>query len=301
MKNRKDDFGKGIKALLDNIEEEYQQPSTSQSRPITPIDSSVKILMDTIEVNPFQPRADFDEDGLRDLTESIKVHGVIQPVTVRSLGDGHFQLISGERRLRASKMAGLKEIPAFVREADDQEMLELALIENIQREDLNAIEIAINYKRLIDECSLTQDELATRLGKNRTTVTNYLRLLKLPPDVQKSIKEKKLSMGHARAIISIEDPVVQLMIYKEAIQKELSVRQVESLVRKYAQPEKKKESSAPVAANTNLPLAYRKMQDELSSLLSTKVRVKKSKGESGEIIVSFYSDDDLDRILNLIG
>ena len=297
MKTKKEEFGKGIRALLDNIEDEYQATAVAAQPAITPLDSSVKIKLSSIEVNPFQPRADFDEEALKDLAESIKVHGVIQPITVRSLGENRYQLISGERRLRASKLVGLTEIPAFVREAGDQEMLELALIENIQREDLNAIEIAINYKRLIDECSLTQEALAGRIGKNRTTVTNYLRLLKLPPDIQRSIKEKKLDMGHARAIVSVEDPVAQLMIYKELLEKQLSVRQVEALARKYHAPQK---SPAPAAVAENLPLAYRKIQDELSTLFSTKVKIKKYKGEHGEIVISFYSDDDLDRILNVL-
>jgi ParB family chromosome partitioning protein len=297
MKNKKDEFGKGIRALLDNIEEEYQQVTVSASNSFNALDSSVKIPLSQIEVNPFQPRADFDSERLDELAESIRVHGVIQPITVRSLGNGRFQLISGERRLRASKQAGIKEIPAFVREAGDQEMLELALIENIQREDLNAIEVAVNYKRLIDECSLTQEELAARVGKNRTTVTNYLRLLKLPPDVQKGIKEKKIDMGHARALVNVEDPVAQLTIYKETIQKELSVRQVEDLVKQYTSPAAPK---AKMPVNDNLPLAYRKIQDELSSLFSTKVKIRKFRGEHGELIITFYSDDDLDRILDVM-
>ncbi len=297
MKSKKEDFGKGIKALLDHIEDEFEIATPAHSLAVPGFDSSVKIPLSVIEVNPFQPRADFNQESLRELSESIKVHGVIQPITIRTLESGRYQLISGERRLRASKMAGLTEIPAFIRDADDQEMLELALIENIQREDLNAIEIAINYKRLIDECSLTQEKLADRVGKNRTTVTNYLRLLKLPPDIQRGIKEKQIDMGHARAIVNVEDPVVQLIIYKDTISKALSVRQVEALVRKYSEPKKK----APAQPGENLPLAYRKIQDELSSLFSTKVKVKKNKGESGEIIISFYSDDDLERILEVLG
>ncbi|GIV33035.1 MAG: chromosome partitioning protein ParB [Chitinophagales bacterium] len=293
-KNKKEDFGKGIKALLDHIEDEFEITTTPQQGRRKPgVDSSAYIPLAAIEVNPFQPRADFKEESLQELVDSIKVHGVIQPITVRMLENGRYQLISGERRLRASKMAGLKEIPAFIREANDQEMLELALIENIQREDLNAVEIAITYKRLLDECNLTQEALASRLGKNRATITNYLRLLKLPPDIQKAIKERQLDMGHARAIISVEDPVLQLLIFKETINKGLSVRQVETLVRKYNQPKLKK-SSQP---NRALPLAYQRIQDELSSRLSTRVQVKKNKGESGEIIIHFYSDDDLERIL----
>jgi ParB family chromosome partitioning protein len=196
-------------------------------------------------------------------------------------------------------MVGKKAIPAYVRKADDQEMLEIALIENIQREDLNAVEIAINYKRLIDECSITQEELGNRIGKNRSTVTNYLRLLKLPPDILSAIKNKKITMGHARAIINVEDPVVQLDIFKEAAAKELSVRQVEQLVKQYQ--ESKKPANVNKSEKPALPLAYRKIQDELSTLLSTKVQVKRFKNESGEITISFYTDDDLNRLLDIIG
>lgn len=297
MKIKKEEFGRGIKALLDTIEEEYQQAAVVQSKPIKGLDSAIKIPLSQIEVNPFQPRADFDAERLSELAESIRVHGVIQPITVRSLGSGRFQLISGERRLRAARQIGLREIPAFVREAGDQQMLELALIENIQREDLNAIEVAINYKRLMDECGLTQEALAARVGKNRTTVTNYLRLLKLPPDIQKGIKEKKIDMGHARAIVNMEDPVAQLVIYKDIIQKGLSVRQVEEAVRKANNHAPPKPKSPPA---DNLPLAYRKIQDELSSLFSTKVKIRKFKGEHGEVVITFYSDDDLDRILDVM-
>ncbi len=212
MKTKKEELGRGIRALLDGIDEDVDLAAVANGKSGSKFDHSLRVPLDSIEINPFQPRADFNEDSLNELAESIKVHGVIQPITLRSLGGTKYQLIAGERRLRASKMAGKKDIPAFVRKAGDQEMLEMALIENIQREDLNAIEISINYRRLIDECNLTQEEMGNRLGKKRSTVTNYLRLLKLPPDIQQAIKGKKISMGHARAMISIDDPISQLSL-----------------------------------------------------------------------------------------
>lgn len=294
---KKDDLGKGIRALLGGINDEWNDDDTSGKKVSSPANGISDIALTSIEINPFQPRADFDEDGLKDLAESISVHGVIQPITVRAVGGDKYQLISGERRLRASKMAGRKSVPAYIRMANDQEMLEMALIENIQREDLNSIEIAINYKRLIDECELTQEELGKRVGKGRTTVTNHLRLLKLPPDIQKGIKDKKISMGHARAITGVEDPTVQLEIYKETLKKDLSVRKVEALTRSYQKPVENKDKKAP---NTSLPLAYQKIQDELASLLSSQVKLKRFKDDKGEIIISYYSDDDLNRILDLL-
>lgn len=296
MKTRKEDLGKGIRALLDGIDEELlKTPDISANNAVA--DHSLRISLEAIEINPFQPRTEFNEENLNELAASIRIHGVIQPITVRSLGNGRYQLIAGERRLRASKMAGAKDVPAYIRKAGDQEMLEIALIENIHREDLNAVEIAINYKRLQDECNLTQEELSTRLGKNRSTVTNYLRLLKLPPDVQMGLKENKISMGHARAIIGIPDPVAQLAVFKETVEKEYSVRKVEQVARSFNKPSKKQKPKNPEL----LPPAYQKIQDELSSLLGSKVRIRRSKGESGEIVISFYSEDDLDRILDMLG
>lgn len=294
MSNKKEDLGKGIRALLGGMNDDTNI-SRSAVEAVKKL-SNVTIPLDQIEVNPFQPRADFDQEQLLELSESIKAHGVIQPITVRSLGPNKYQLIAGERRLRASKMAGMTEVPVFIRKADDQEMLEIALIENIQREDLNAIEIAINYKRLIDECALTQEEMGARLGKNRTTVTNYLRLLKLPPEIQKNIKDKALSMGHARALVSVENSDLQLALAKESIDKGLSVRQVEDLAKRAQKNPAKKTAKEP----GELPLAYRKIQDELTSMFSTKVKMNVKKGGKGEIVISYYSDDDLDRILDVL-
>lgn len=301
MSMKKEALGKGISALLDNIKDDWSKDAKVVLNESIRTQSNIEIPLAQIEVNPFQPRADFQEEALKELADSINVHGVIQPITVRQLDTKKFQLIAGERRLRAAKMSGLKTIPAYVRKADDQEMLEIALIENIQREELNAVEIAINYKRLMEECSLNQEQLGNRLGKNRTTVTNYLRLLKLPPDILSSIKNKKLTMGHARAIINIEDPVAQLDIFRETIQRELSVRQIEELAKQYKTKKPATGNTAKKSDKTGLPLAYRKIQDELSNMFSTKVEIKLHKNESGELILSFYSDDDLNRLLDILG
>ncbi|CAG0908034.1 unnamed protein product [Cyprideis torosa] len=257
--------------------------------------SVVKIPLSQIEVNPFQPRVDFNQEALEDLAESIKIHGVVQPITVRKLGNKKFQLIAGERRLRASKLAGLNDIPAYVRLANDQESLEIALIENIQREDLNALEIALNYQRLIDECNLTHEDLSTRLGKSRTAVTNHLRLLKLPPDIQSALKSKSISMGHARALAGVDDVVMQLHVCKEIINKGLSVRQTEAMIKQSATKSKTKTSSS------KLPLAYQKLQDRLASNLSAKVQIKPKQNGSGEITIYFHDDDDLERLSEFLG
>ena len=291
--SKKEALGKGIRALLENIDSDLEE-NTPKNESDNLVGTVNQIPLDQIEINPFQPRADFDEQKLKELSDSITVHGVIQPITVRKLNNKKYQLIAGERRLRASKLAGLKEIPAYIRTADDQEMLEIALIENTQRENLNAIEIAINYKRLIDECQLTQEELSERVSKDRSTVTNYLRLLKLPPDIQRGLKEKKISMGHARALIAIDDFVKQLNIYKEIVAKGLSVRQTEELVRFYdKKPVEKKQPE-------KIPLAYQKVQDRLSSYFSTRVAVKHKNNGKGEIVINYYSDDDLNRILDIL-
>lgn len=302
MSQKKPDLGKGIRALLQSMESEtsVEMNENKTAKQESANQSVNHVPLDYIEVNPFQPRADFDETALRELADSIKIHGVVQPITVRKVGTNKYQLISGERRTRASKMAGLKEIPAYVRAANDQEMLEIALIENIQREDLNAIEVAIHFRRLLDECNLTHETLAERVGKERSTVTNFLRLLKLPPDVQRGLKEKKISMGHARAILSLEDPIAQIDIYKETITRNLSVRDVELLAREYSA--KKTSTSVKSATKSAAPLSFelKKLQDTLSSHLATRVQIKKDKQGKGELIISFFSEDDLFRIKDII-
>jgi len=296
MNNRKEGVGKGIRALLDTIESDIK--TSSSQDPASFVQQIFMIPLEAVEVNPFQPRVDFDQERLKELADSILVHGVIQPITVRRVSAKKFQLIAGERRLKASRMAGLKEIPAFVRMANDQEMLEMALIENTHREDLNALEVAINYKRLIDECQLKQEELATRVGKDRSTVTNYLRLLKLPPTIQQGIKEKTISMGHARALINVEDPVAQLDIFNEAVKKDLSVRKIEQLVQdyeNYGKVEKKEKEEY------KLPAPYKKLQEKMASHFSTRVTLRRLRNGRGEIIISYFSDDDLERLTDLFG
>jgi len=295
----KEQLGKGIRALLSGIDEEAPAKNINPQKVKKVLNTIVDVPLNQIEVNPFQPRKHFDEAALNELAESIKIHGIIQPVTVRRTGGGKFQLIAGERRFRAAKIAEIKALPAYIRLADDQQMLEIGLIENIQREDLNPIEIALTYQRLIDECNLIHEQLAGRVGKNRSTVTNYLRLLKLPPEVQMGLKEKTLSMGHARAIAGIEDLVLQIAVSKEVIHRNLSVRQTEALVKKYTTPAPGAKKNSP--SFHNLPLAYKKLQDDLTSKFSTKVNLNKKKGGHGEIVINFYSDDDLNRLIDLFG
>lgn len=299
---KKSVLGRGLGALLEsndtserNREKQFGATATSGAQ----AGVVINIPLEQIEVNPFQPRTTFEEESLKELADSIRIHGVIQPITVRKIQNNKFQLIAGERRLRASKLAGKKEVPAYVRSASDQESIEIALIENIQREDLNPLEISINYKRLQDECDLTQEQLAERLGKNRSTVTNFLRLLRLPPDVQAGLRDEKITMGHAKALMSIENPISMLSAYKEVVSKGLSVRQTEDLVKDYSDKPRKKTA---VSANklTEVPFAIRKMQEQLTSSLGTKVLINKTNDGKGEILIRFYNDDDLERLVDSI-
>lgn len=290
---RRNALGRGLGALLEDSpakgqgDEKQEYPSAG---------SMNEIPLEEIEVNPFQPRTHFDQEALQELAESIKVQGIIQPITVRKLAKSKYQLISGERRFQASRLAGLKKIPAYVRTADDQQMLEMALIENIQRENLNAIEIALSYQRLLTECDLKQEELGDRVGKNRTTVNNYLRLLKLPPDIQAALRDRRLSMGHARALINIENVDVQLDIFKKAIENDLSVRKVEELVRQ-AMTSRKEKPEAKVSPENGREIAN--LQTKLASHFGTRVQVK-SDGNKGEIKIPFISVEDLNRILEIL-
>jgi len=291
-------LGKGLSALLNdsvNVMPDKNK-SASSSPEVNPLGSINEIKIAEIEVNPFQPRTDFDEQALAELADSIKLQGLIQPITVRRVNAHKYQLISGERRLRASKIAGLTLIPAYVRTANDQQMLEMALIENIQRENLNAIEVALSFQRMIEECSLKQEELGERVSKNRSTVTNYLRLLKLPPGIQASIRDGRISMGHARALISIDDPAKQLFIHQHIIKDGLSVRKVEELVRGLQKLPVKKEGKQPE------PISYQfqKIEDDLASKFSTRVRLKVDTRGKGVIEIPFLSDDDLGRILEML-
>src|SRR5690606_14469720 len=257
-----------------------------------------EISLEEIQVNPYQPRSYFDKEALQELADSITVQGIIQPITVRKLSDGEYQLISGERRFQASKLAGLAKIPAYVRTANDQQMLEMALIENIQRENLNALEIAHSYQRLLAECDLKQEQLGERVGKNRTTVNNYLRLLKLPPDIQAGIRDQKISMGHARALINIEDVDKQLAIYKRTVEEELSVRKVEALVKEVnSAPEEK---AAPRSLQDPVKkYELDKLQERIASHFGSKVSLKANDKSKWEIKIPFTSTEDLTRILDV--
>jgi ParB family chromosome partitioning protein len=295
-------LGKGLSALLNDSPDVLPYKSKSAAADTNSVSehdslgSVNEIKISEIEVNPFQPRTEFDEQALADLSASIKLQGLIQPITLRRVNAHSYQLISGERRLRASKMAGLKQIPAYVRTANDQQMLEMALIENIQRQDLNAIEVALSFQRMIDECSLKQEELSDRVSKNRSTVTNYLRLLKLPPTIQASLRDGGISMGHAKALLAIDDPATQIYIHQEVVKQGLSVRKVEEMVREIQKAPAKKEGKQPE------PLSFQlqKIQNDLASKFSTRVKLKVNSQGNGSIEIPFLSEDDLGRILEML-
>ncbi len=290
---KKKALGRGLSALLENAEN-ISRPKPVEKGAIGNVAGSIAMLkISQIEANPFQPRNNFKKSPLEELSKSIREHGIIQPVTVRKIASSRYQLISGERRFRASQLAGLTEIPAYIRKADDQTMLEMALVENIQREDLDAIEVAISYQRLIEECKLTQESLSDKVGKNRTTVTNYLRLLKLPAEIQIGIIEKEISMGHARALVSVGDTELQLAIFKKAIAEGLSVRQVESLA-KGKKPEPSKTKASP------LSFQHQKLNDELRSKFGKKTALKLSESGNGKIEIPFTSEEELKKIADLL-
>ena len=295
-------LGRGLSALLESADTDVTSKQTVAGSPVAGVVGAVSHLpLDQIEPNPFQPRSEFKKEELEDLAQSIREQGIIQPITVRKLGYDRYQIISGERRFRASKQAGMTTIPAYVRVANDQAMLEMALVENIQRQDLNAIEIGISYKRLIDECNLTQDELSVRVGRNRTTVTNFLRLLKLPPEIQTALRDNKITMGHARALAGIDDIARQLLLFKEIIDRNMSVRDVESLVRSNGLQKKGKSGSKKTDHSNNpLPFEFNKIQNVLTSHFGTKVQLQREASGKGKISIPFSSDQDLNRILELL-
>lgn len=280
-------LGRGLGALIDNAEE--------TTNPQASID---EIEISNIVANPWQPRTTFDEQALTELSNSIKEVGIIQPLTLRKVGENQYQIIAGERRFRASKLAGLTKVPAYIRESDDNNMLELALVENIQREDLDAIEVALSYQRLIDECHLTQEVLSDRVGKKRSTISNYLRLLKLPAVIQKAIRDREISMGHARAIINVTDPETQVMIYKQIIAYDFSVRKVEEIVRKL-----NSEEIAPAKTKkqaVKFPDEYEKLKNHLSKHFATNVDFKINNKGKGQIVIPFNSGKDLERIIGVL-
>lgn len=295
MSNKhKSALGRGLSALLENAGTDITGAEPK------PLNSISEIPINQVQANPFQPREEFDDVALNELAESIKIHGVIQPITVRKLGYDGYQIISGERRTRASRLAGLKTIPAYIRLADDQGMLEMALIENIQREDLNAIEIAFSYKRLIDECNLNQEQLGERVGKNRSTVNNYLRLLKLPDNIQAAIRDNTISMGHARAIINIENPQEQQDLFTKMLQDGLSVREVENLVREKNEKATESNDSGEKSKKSQLSDNFISFQKTLISKFDAKVKIKADEKGRGSITIPFKSQQDLKRIIDLL-
>ncbi|MCY7292408.1 MAG: ParB/RepB/Spo0J family partition protein [Ferruginibacter sp.] len=294
LSKKNDALGKGIRSLLQNIDIDLKNTAGSLKTEIAEQKvGTQRVSLDLIEVNPNQPRKDFDETALSELAASIKLHNIIQPLTVSSIPGGKYRLIAGERRYRASKIAGLKDIPVYIREANADQLLELALLENLQRENLNAIEIALSYKRLMEDLDYTQEKVAERMGKERSTVTNYIRLLKLPPDIQVAVRNGVISMGHARALINVDMIDKQLFIFSEIKSKELSVRQTEELVRKiYHGTDAVKPS-----VKASLPPAFKKIEDNLASAFGTKVVLAHSKKGNGSISFDYYSLEELNGLL----
>ena len=281
-------LGRGLGALIEGVEKEVLEKK---------VEANMQIAIDSIDANPFQPRTRFDEQALDELASSIKQLGIVQPLTVRESANGRFQLIAGERRLRAAKLAGLTHVPAFIRTADDQAMLELALVENIQREDLDAVEVAISYQRLIEECKLTQEQLSDRVGKQRSTVANYLRLLKLPAEIQLGIKNKQLTMGHARTLVNIDDPKKQIKVYYKIIDDDLNVRNTEELVRSL-QSETLKDTSK-VEKKRKLNDDFSQLSNHLEKLFSSKVNFRINDKGKGKIVIQFDSPEEMERILGV--
>jgi ParB family chromosome partitioning protein len=290
MQGKKKALGRGLSAILESPETDITSKDISGEYVAGAV---AQIPIDHIESNPFQPRTQFDETELAELAISIQNHGIIQPITVRKVGYDRYQIIAGERRLKASKVSGISDIPAYIRVANDEQMLEMALVENIHRSDLNPLEIAISFQRLIEECKIRQEDLSRKVGKDRSTVSNYIRLLQLPTQIQLSIRDNTISMGHARALITIENEENQLLILHQIIEKKLSVRQVEEIVRRLAseQPLKKK------SRNTILPFKFERVKDTLNKKLNTKVELKISSKGSGSIIIPFRSDEEFDSIV----
>ena len=291
--NKKDALGKGIRSLLQNIDADLKTTAGNLKPEVVEQASvSMRIPLDQIEVNPKQPRHDFDADALNELAASIKIHDIIQPLTVSKLPTGKYRLIAGERRFRASKIAGLKDVPVYVRQANDVQLLELSLLENLQRKDLNAIEIALSYKRLMDELEYTQEQVSERMGKERSTVANYIRLLKLPPDIQVAVRTGIISMGHARALINVDEVDKQLYIFNEIKKYGLSVRQAEELVRKQYT------AGVKVAVKAALPSNFKKIEDNLASSFNTRVKMKHGKKGTGSILFEYYSVEELNALLH---
>jgi ParB family chromosome partitioning protein len=285
---KKNALGRGLGALIDGVEKEVLERK---------VEPNMDIPVDSIDGNPFQPRTHFDEQALEELAASIKKLGIVQPLTVRETENGRYQLIAGERRLRAARLAGLNSVPAYIRTADDQAMLELALVENIQREDLDSIEVAISFQRLIEECRLTQEQLSDRVGKQRSTISNYLRLLRLPAEIQLGIRNKHLMMGHARTLVNIENPKIQMNVYYRVVNDDLSVRQTEELVRQL-QTEKIKDPSKS-ERRKKLNDDFRQLSEHLDRIFSTKVNFRINEQGKGKIVIPFENPEEMERILGV--
>ncbi|MFZ9387400.1 MAG: ParB/RepB/Spo0J family partition protein [Chitinophagaceae bacterium] len=293
-KQNKDLLGKGIRSLLQSIDADLKTQTGELKQTVVENATGIhRIPVEDIEANPKQPRRDFDESALNELAESIKLHDIIQPVTVAKLPSGKYRLISGERRLRAARLAGLKDIPAYTRLANDAQLLELALLENLQREDLNAMEVALSYKRMMEELDYTQEQVAERMGKDRSTVANFIRLLKLPPDIQLAVRKGELSMGHARALVNVDMVDKQMFIFREIREKGLSVRQTEALVRNLY----KESGAVKKSSKSHLPPAFQRIEDKLASHFSTRVKLRHSRNGGGQIIIEYYSPEELNKVL----
>lgn len=299
MVKQKKALGRGLSAILSNPKTDITQTATKNST-ATPLGSVGKIKLNTIQVNPFQPRTHFNKEALNELALSIKELGVIQPITVRKLGYDKYQLISGERRFRASKLAGLNTIPAYIRVANDQEMLEMALVENIQRKNLDALEIALSYQLLIDECQLTQEKLSQRVGKKRSTVTNYLRLLRLNPIIQAGIQDEMIGIGHAKTLLNIEDENQQLELYKNIITNSLSVRQTESIARKLKSSDNGQINKSNSPHKTPPPFSIQKLSYEFERITSCKTEINMQKNGKGKLIVSFKNEEQLQHLIECL-
>jgi ParB family chromosome partitioning protein len=295
-------IGKGIRALLTTIDERGTAPTGQELRELTK--ETLEVPVDSIEANPYQPRTDFDEEALKELAQSIRLHGIIQPLTLRRLHEGKYQLIAGERRWRAAQLAGLKSVPAYIRLANDQGMLEMAIVENIQRADLNPMEMAFSLQRLIDECKLTHEELSVRVGKQRSTVSNFLRLLKLPPKVQDALRKEDITLGHAKCLAGLEEVSSQLMVLGEIISKDLSVRETEKLVAMYqggqTSADKKSKSKSSKAGNIVRSADVQKIERQLSSILGVKVELNYHDNGTGQIRIPFKTVQELNYILEMM-
>lgn len=287
---KKNALGRGLGALIENADD------LAKGKPSASIN---EIEVSKIEANPWQPRTRFDEERLNELASSIREIGIIQPLTLRKVAEDRYQIIAGERRFRAAKLAGLEKVPAYVRTANDDTMLEMALVENIQREDLDPIEIAISYQRLIDECQLTQESMSERVGKKRSTISNYLRLLKLPAEIQLGLREKQISMGHARALVNIEDSSTQLMIYEQVIEYDFSVRKVEELVRELSL-EKPETETSEKKEKVPVPEEYKKLKQQLSGFFQTNIQFSRNEDGKGKIVIPFRSDEELEKIISIL-